>query len=273
VTLGQEVATARRGDTVVLTSLGVEVESQGNRFPTGKWFRAYTVREVQGDRLFVSAETGYPTGWVDCKDVVPLQKANDYFSKKIQLSSGSARAQSLAIRGSLRASYLGERANGVYDLIQARQLDPNIPLIYMSLGSLCLQKGDYGGAEGEFDEAIRLDSSSAPAHLMRGHTFCCTNKFDQALADLNEAIRLEPSNGYLYSRRAVVWRSLSKMDRGLVDFETGIRLAPESSWAYTDRGTIHIEREEYERAVIAFDKAINWTTLPTTHSLGEPSQE
>jgi lipoprotein NlpI len=91
----------------------------------------------------VSAESGYPTGWVKSDDVVALQKASDYFSERIRLDSGSAQAH--ALRGSVRV-YLGEFTDAIYDLIQARQIDPDLPLVYMGLGLVSLKRSYYEGA-------------------------------------------------------------------------------------------------------------------------------
>ena len=249
---GQETVAFHQGDTVVVKSLGVELESQGCRFPAGKWFQLFTVQEVRGDRLRVSAELGYPTGWLKSADVVELKNASDYFSEQISRNHGSA--QALALRGTVRVR-LGA-ISGFHDLVQAMQLDPNLVLVYMGLGLMSVTRGDCERALTEFGEAIRLDPTSAWAHFCRGQVYSSADRFDEAVADLTEAIRLEPANGYLYSKRALIWRALSRNDKASSDFETGIQLAPGSPWAHTDRGNLLNERTEFKLAVIEFDEAI-----------------
>jgi len=53
-------------------------------------------------------------------------------------------------------------------------------------------KRDYERALSDFNEALRLDPSSADAHIFRGDVYLNKGDDDRALSDYNEALRLKP---------------------------------------------------------------------------------
>src|SRR5205823_7762660 len=66
-------------------------------------------------------------------------------------------------------------------------------------------KGEYDRALADFNEAIRLDSTLAPAFHNRGWLRAIRREYDRALADYAEAIRLDPNQPTPFSSRAWLW--------------------------------------------------------------------
>ncbi len=251
--LGEQAAVVRQGGLVVITAAQIELQFDGPNQPTDNCFQVYKVLKVEGERLLVSTEMGYPTGWVKRSSIVPLAQAVAYFGDRIQSAPRSAEFRFL--RGSVRLRR-GETQAGLDDLAHAIRIDPRFAPAYIGLGLGKISMRDLPGAERAFDEGIRLNSTSALAYLCRGQLYWETDRLDQAAADFTKAISLQQSNGFLYSKRASFSCSISKKDMALGDYNIGIRLAPEIAWPRLGRANIFLERDEFRLALADLDEAV-----------------
>ena len=249
----QQAVAPRHGDMVVLKSLDVELESEGQRIRTDDWFRMYRIQDFDGDRLLVFGDHFYPTGWVKSTDVVADKNAADYFSGRIQRQPQSS--HDYFLRGAIRLRF-GRVELAREDLVRAISLDPRLTPARIELAKIKSQGPDFSGARADLNEAIRLAPNSAPAHLCRSELLRFEGSFDLAITDLTEAIRLQPTNGFFFCKRAYVWKLLSNDDNALDDYGTGLRLTPKTAWAHLARGIILEEKGKTELAIADFDEAI-----------------
>jgi Flp pilus assembly protein TadD len=74
---------------------------------------------------------------------------------------------------------------------------------YIAEGKEQLQAGNYNESIASLTAALKLDSKSIQALLLRGNAFVRKGYYDNALADYTEIIRLDPKNGKAYNNRAV----------------------------------------------------------------------
>ena len=92
------------------------------------------------------------------------------------------------------------------------------------------------------DEAIRCDSSFAPAYRLRGKARYQQKQYDQAIADFSAVIRRDPKDSAdelvvssAYFNRALAWNAKGDYDRAIADYDEAIRRDPKDPAAYNNR--------------------------------------
>jgi tetratricopeptide (TPR) repeat protein len=127
---------------------------------------------------------------------------------------------------------------------------------YRERGIAAYGKGDFLGAIGNFDEAIRLDPDDAQSYNIRGNVWDELGIFERALADYDEAIRIDPNNPAVYHDRAILWQRQGALDKALLDLDRAIRFSFADANLYCDRGLIWYQKGRHGRAIADFDRAI-----------------
>jgi lipoprotein NlpI len=117
-------------------------------------------------------------------------------------------------------------------------------------------KNDPDRALSDCNEAIRVDSASAPAYINRGNAYLSKADFEHAFADFNEAIRRDPKSAWAYSARGGVYRHNGDFDHALADFGEAIRLDPNYAIAFFFRGDLYKHMGDFDRAVVDLNEAI-----------------
>jgi tetratricopeptide (TPR) repeat protein len=127
---------------------------------------------------------------------------------------------------------------------------------YRERGIAAYRSGDFQGAIGNFDEAIRLNPDDAQSHNIRGNVWDELGVFERALADYDAAIRIDSSNPAAFHDRAILWQRKGALDKALVDLDRAIRFSFTDAHLYCDRGLVWYQRGRHERAIADFDQAI-----------------
>ena len=126
------------------------------------------------------------------------------YQRAIQLEPGNAIAHQW-YGGFL--SGMGRHAQALAQADTAVTLDPLAPIIQTWLGLRYHFAGNYQNAIKEFDEAVRLADSFAPAYWHRSWAYVQEGRATDAVADAKRAATLDPGNvlyqaavGYAYAR-------------------------------------------------------------------------
>jgi tetratricopeptide (TPR) repeat protein len=127
---------------------------------------------------------------------------------------------------------------------------------YKERGIAAYRSGDFLGAIGNFDEAIRLNPNDAQSHNIRGNVWDELSVFERALADYDAAIRIDSNNPAVFHDRAILWQRKGALDKALVDLDRAIRFSFTDAHLYCDRGLVWYQRGRHERAIADFDQAI-----------------
>jgi Tfp pilus assembly protein PilF len=127
-------------------------------------FCVYRVERVNGPWLWLTAEREGAEGWVRVENVIPFDRAIDYFTSEIRANPSS--------------------------------------VSYVRRGVIWMSKKEYDLAMADYNEAIRLDPRNETAYLDRGVVWEIKKEYGKAIADYNEAIRLDPNNAMAYNNRA-----------------------------------------------------------------------
>ncbi len=249
--------------------------------------RIYRVERVEGRRLWLKAEREAISGWASEDEVVPVERAVDFFNERIRLQNDNVffrmmRATLRIDRGDIDqalrdydevirlepewpAAYNNrghcwqikkEFNKAITDYGHAIRLDPMYALAYRNRGLAWKVEGDYDKAINDFDEAIWINPMDAEAHVARGTVWYDKEEYDKAIADFNQAILIRPESYDAFLCRADVLMSKGELDAAFADFERVIRGDPGNSYAYQGRGSIWLDRGVFEKAILDFDEAL-----------------
>jgi len=123
-------------------------------------------------------------------------------------------------------------------------------------GIAAYRSGDFLGAIGSFDEAIRLNPGDAQSYSIRGNVWDELGVFERALADYDEAIRIDPNKPAVFHDRAILWYRKGDLDKALVDLDRAIRFSFADANLYCDRGLVWYQKDRHDRAIADFNQAI-----------------
>ena len=127
---------------------------------------------------------------------------------------------------------------------------------YRERGIAAYRSGDFLGAIGNFDEAIRLNPNDGQSYNVRGNVWDELGVLQRALADYDEAIRIDPNNPAVFHDRAILWQRKGALDKALVDLDRAIRFSFADANIYCDRGLVWYQKGRHDRAIADFDRAI-----------------
>jgi RNA polymerase sigma factor (sigma-70 family) len=259
----QPVDTSWMGKRVILKPAGLlylqfpgENRNPGGEPPMrGEELRAlsvYRVKEIRGTYLRLEADHEQ-RGWVSPVDVIPLEKAIEFFTDQIRENPKDPAHYSY--RAFVWHS-LGDRDKALQDADETIRLDPDKPHHYVRRGAFFHYDAQFDKALADYDKAIALNPMYVAAYNDRGLLWEAKAEYDKAINDYSEWIRLAPTDANAYRRRGDVWRRKREYDKAITDFSTAIRLAPTDADAYRGRGDAWSEKKEYDKAIADFSEVI-----------------
>jgi tetratricopeptide (TPR) repeat protein len=224
------------------------------------------VRSVSGRWLWVS--NGVP-GWIKNTDVIPLDKAIDYFTAKIDAYPTEARWRYARAVAWTNKGELDIAIADYTELIKLRRL----PAFYHVRGICYHAKGDYAPAISDFNEALRLNPRSARYYNSRSESWHETGEYARAIADCDEAIRLEPNLASAYTNRGRAYEKQGDVALAVEDYKKSMRMDPNYDLAYTHHAWLMATSDEQslrdgELAVKYAEKACKLTNWEDPHALG-----
>jgi serine/threonine-protein kinase len=214
----------------------------------------YIIEQSEPDRLLIKEDADNPArGWVAAKDVVPLQKAESFFTAAIQ-ADGRAELP-LLMRGMVRF-HLRQYDRALADLDQVLRLRARSfeALEWRSL--IELKKGNSESALAYLDRAIQLNPSGLRLLQRRAALYAGLHKPELALADLDRAIKLDPSDPHIWLRRATVNMQSFKHKEALVDLANANKLNAEDPLVFEADLVCLIHARRYDLARKAIDKRL-----------------
>jgi len=138
---------------------------------------------------------------------------------------------------------------------------------YRERGIAAYRSGDFLGAIGNFDEAIRLNPADDQSYNFRGNVWDELGIFERALADYDNAIRIDPNNAAIFLDRAILWQRRGELDKALIDLDRAIRFSFSDASMYCDRGLVWYEKGHHDRALADFNHAIKLDPDAATASI------
>jgi hypothetical protein len=130
-------------------------------------------------------------------------------------------------------------------------------------GNKLLDKGDYGGAQREFELAIQLARKYSPAFVGLGLVYGCQNSFEKAYENMKEGKSLaekkeDRMNAHVGMIRLYSMERKGKwLNRAEDEFEDAVKIDPKSSAAYFYMGKAYKYGYDFDKAGEMFKKVLN----------------
>jgi tetratricopeptide (TPR) repeat protein len=213
----------------------------------------YRVERIDGRLLWLEAEGGHVAGWALAGDLVPVEKAVEFFSSEMKARPTDP------FPFLMRATIWHDKRDlvrALTDYTEAIRRDPQNAALHCNRGHAYREQNEPDKAIADFDEAIRLDPADVAALIERGATRGSRREFDKAIADFSEAIRLLPNQAAAYTDRGVAWTHQKEYDKAIADFGKAITLNPSDPQPYYNRGHAWASKRELEKAAADYSEAI-----------------
>lgn len=188
---------------------------------------ALIVERPEGDRLLVKERGICPRrGWVAARDMVPLTKAEAYFSASI--AADGRQPFPFLMRGVLR-HHLKQDDLSLADLDATLRLEPaSVDALAWRATIQSVKKHDER-AFADINRAIELSPSQPELFMIRSkmHRRSREKKIDQALADIDRAIQLDQSNPTLALDRAMTYKEYHQRKKALAELSRVLERFPQ----------------------------------------------
>jgi tetratricopeptide (TPR) repeat protein len=155
------------------------------------------------------------------------------------IQSGQENTQNLALVLTKRGWQYGYRKRdfdqGLKDLNEAIQLQPNYTQAWAERCALKGMKSDYDAALGDCDKAIELAPQEASAWAFRGDILSEKGEEDRAIRDYTKAIELATNWMWPLNDRANIYEKRHQWDLAIRDFIRVIAISPDNAVGYESR--------------------------------------
>jgi tetratricopeptide (TPR) repeat protein len=237
----------QKGARLTLTVNGEPVERGGEAIDF------YRVEQADGPSLLLKAETLGSSGWAAADNVLPADRALEFFSQQIRAHPTDAfpyAARALLCRDKEALD------KALIDYDEAIRLDPNSASHRRGRGLVWHAKKADDKAIADFDLAIRLDPKSPLGYIGRGASHASNKQYTKAVADFSEAIWLDPLAIAAYGNRGLAWHCKKEYQKAIIDYNVAIRLDPQHTVAYCNRGDAWRALRRFDRALADYEEAI-----------------
>ena len=127
---------------------------------------------------------------------------------------------------------------------------------YVGDGILKYQHGDLAGALAADNQALDLNSKSAPALFNRGLVKAAQNDLDGAVADYSAALQIDPNMAAAYYYRGLARHSKAELDGALSDYNQALQIDPRNPQAFFNRGMIRMQKDDIDGVIVDSTRAL-----------------
>lgn len=182
----------------------------------------------------------------------------DYNNSLLQLSRveelDKQNAEVQFIRG-LNLKEMGDTTRAIAFFQKAVQMKPDFYDAYMQLGLLTMKRPGTTAAQ-YFDNAIRIDSTSAEAYYDKGKFYQDREEYEKAKETYHELIAQNPQYKNAYFNLGFIYIQQDSIDKAQRMFDYAIKVAPSYAEAYYYRGLCELQKGNKEQALADFRQAI-----------------
>lgn len=127
---------------------------------------------------------------------------------------------------------------------------------YTNRGAAWVSTGERDKAEADFNEALKLDATSAAGLTTLAQRHNLLNDPDQAIVATSAAIRLDPKHQRAFTIRGNAYFDKGDLVRAIADYEDALRLGPDVAANHYSRGRARLYRGDRDGALVDFDRTI-----------------
>ena len=237
------------GTEVVLKFSGTPLFDQGRQISSMDHL-TFLVERLEQDRILVVSRDKSVRGWVFRDQIIPLERAEEHFSRVVANDPRDAEAFWIHAR---ILYYRNDVERALANVNRAIQLEPDQARFYVTRALVQLGRQQADRAIEDCDQAIQIDPKSARPYTIRAHAWLSKNDAQRARADLEMAVRLDSTNPSFVQRESLeqaptIIKVSARDKRSTRDPQTAIELVKQ--------GDDRLASNEYDRALADFNGAI-----------------
>ena len=194
-----------------------------------------------------------------------IEAARNHFEMAILLDSGFALPYAdlaycytligAAGYGSIPKKIAEQKARSA--VMRALEIDPSLAEAHAALGYIKFRiDWDWGGADKEFMEAIRLKPGYATAHEWYALFLGINLRLDEALREIQIAHELDPMSSSVNTGLGRIYEFRNETDRAVTQFQKTIELDAGYAEAYFGLAAMYLKSGDYTKAEAAAKQAL-----------------
>ena len=148
----------------------------------------------------------------------------------------------------------------------ALHLNPNLDVVYTSLGDLRTATGQYEAAKLAFQDALELDPNNASALIGLAEVYRLQQRPDEAEATIRKAIGLHPGDWSTYNALGLFLFRSGRFAAAVEQFSIIVALDDTNVRGLTNLGSALLLAEEFEAAEPVFRRALDLEPKGATYS-------
>jgi tetratricopeptide (TPR) repeat protein len=234
------------GMDIIVGVAKTNIDVDGKSITTTVAGEVYPAKRVENDWIWIDF------GWIHRNDVLPLAKAAEYFTSKIERQPT---ALAYLVRGAA-LSQEGKSDKAFADFDVALKLEPRNAVAYLCRGRARAIKLEIEQAIADYTRALALDGTLGDALITRGSLYCDQQLFQEGIRDFTTLIKLTPRDARAYILRATAWGELNDADNEFADANTAITLLPSSDMAFSLRADAYGLKGDKDRAIADYSEAL-----------------
>jgi tetratricopeptide (TPR) repeat protein/TolB-like protein/DNA-binding winged helix-turn-helix (wHTH) protein len=149
---------------------------------------------------------------------------------------------------------------------KALDLNPNLDIVYTSLGELYTATGRYELAENAYLDALRIDPNNSTSLIGLGEVYRMQQRPDEAEASIRKAIGLHPGDWATYNALGTFLYRSGRYIEAAEQFRIMVTLDNSNARAYTNLASSLLLAEQYEAAEPAYRRALELEPHAMTYS-------
>jgi TolB-like protein/DNA-binding winged helix-turn-helix (wHTH) protein/Flp pilus assembly protein TadD len=139
---------------------------------------------------------------------------------------------------------------------RALALDGGLAEVYVALGNLYRESGDFGAALLEFEHALSLDTNSYDAIFGMALTLEAQGTIEQAETRFEELPKLEPGYWQAYNAIGNFYYGQGRFAEAAYNFRRAAVLAPRNALAFNNLGAAQYMQGDYRAAAKAWEESV-----------------
>jgi tetratricopeptide (TPR) repeat protein len=185
--------------------------------------------------------------------VSDILEKTQIFPEKIDLQTGDDRWKKFGFFEKSICTLLSHR---IYDIEKEFNMPVGDESVYVILGNLQYENGDFLRAKDYYQKALEVKPSSACAWNNLGLSLIRISKHGEALGAFEKTLELEPQDARAWHTKGIILGRLDLYEEALTAFDKALELNPHYARAWHSSGVVLGHLSRYEEALKAYENAI-----------------
>jgi serine/threonine protein kinase/tetratricopeptide (TPR) repeat protein len=140
---------------------------------------------------------------------------------------------------------------------RAASLNPSLPEVHLSLGSVYNATGKNAQAVGELKTALALTPNSDEAYRRLGDAYRAGGQKPEALAAYQSAVSANPYYWSNHNTLGGAYFEFGNTEKALQEYQKVSELAPDNPIGYQNTGAVYFRLGKWEDSITAFQKSLD----------------